>query len=112
EGAALLLGLLAPYPFTTQIVGPFAQAAPALRAALAPIGQIETDGDGLSLRGSPLPLPLQHTMAAPDAVTRMALLLAAAQARGVSTLVEPHAGPDHAEKLLAGFGARLETRTD
>lgn len=112
EGSALLLGLLAPYPFTTQMVGPFAQAEPALRAALAPIAQIEKDSDGLSLRGSPLPLPLHHTLAAPDAVTRMALLLAAAQTRGISTLIESHAGPDHAEKLLAGFGARLETHQD
>ena len=112
EAAALLLGLLAPYPFATRLAGPAAKAAPALCAALAPIGQVSAEKDGLSLRGSPLPLPLRETLAGADAITKTALLLAAAQTRGLSTLIEPTPSHDHAEKLLSAFGARLTARED
>ncbi|WP_323015196.1 3-phosphoshikimate 1-carboxyvinyltransferase [Devosia sp.] len=112
EAATLLLGLLAPYPFTTRLAGPAARLAPALGEALAPIGQVRSEVDGLSLRGSPLPLPLQGTLEGPDAPLKTALLLAAAQTRGTSTLVEPAPSQDHAEKLLAAFGARLSVTED
>lgn len=115
DATALLLGLLAPYEFVSRLKGPAAMAPAALRAGLAPIGQIEDEQDdeaGLSLRASPLPLPLQHV--AVDAASKPALLLAAAQVAGISTLCEPAPGPDAMEKLLAAFGAGLslvETET-
>ncbi|ODT77309.1 MAG: hypothetical protein ABS76_27990 [Pelagibacterium sp. SCN 64-44] len=112
EAATLLLGLLAPYPFTTRLAGPAARFAPALGEALAPIGQVRSEAEGLSLRGSPLPLPLQRTLEGPDAPLKTALLLAAAQTRGISSLVEPAPSQDHAEKLLAAFGARLSVTED
>src|SRR5690606_5003604 len=66
----------------------------------------------LTLTGPPMPLPARHVMAAPSEQVKSALLLAAAQIAGTTTIVEPVATGDHTEKLLADFGAALQVAED
>lgn len=113
-GLRLLLGLLAPYGFAARFTGDATLTRRPLRAlleALAPIGVAveETVEHGLPLtrRGPDLALPFHHVMAAPSDQIKSALLLAAVQIPGVSTIVEPIATSDHTERLLAAFGADI-----
>ncbi|SEP59607.1 3-phosphoshikimate 1-carboxyvinyltransferase [Devosia sp. YR412] len=118
-GLRLLLGLLAPYNFASRFTGGPTLTRRPLRAlldALAPIGvgMEETVEDGLPLtrRGPALPLPFHHGMEASSDQIKSALLLAAVQIAGTSTIVEPVATSDHTEKLLADFGAAISVTPD
>jgi 3-phosphoshikimate 1-carboxyvinyltransferase len=118
-GARLLMGLLAPYPFPSRFTGgPTLTRRPMqpLLDALAPIGTAAHDArDGglpLTLRGPRMALPVHHTMAAPSEQIKSALLLAAAQIAGTSTIIEPVATGDHTEKLLADFGGAVSVVSD
>ncbi|WP_332702668.1 3-phosphoshikimate 1-carboxyvinyltransferase [Devosia sp.] len=118
-GLDLLLGLVAPYSFASRFTGGPALMRRPLRAlleALEPIGvAIEESVDSglpLTLRGPTAPLPVQQVMAAPSEPIKSALLLAAAQMAGTSTVVEPVPTRDHIEKLLAAFGATIGTTAD
>lgn len=116
SGTELLLGALAPYPFATGFAGVPARSLQPVLAALAPIGATATaaseGGLKLTLKGPRMALPLQHRMATPSETVKSALLLAAAQIAGITTIVEPVATGDHAEKLLAAFGAAISIATD
>ncbi len=114
EGGPLLLGLLAPYPFSTRCSGGPELTSQPLLDALARIGTTVTQGGGLTvtLHGPIMPLPLRHEMAAASATVKSALLLAGAQMAGRTTIVEPVATSDHTEKLLADFGAAIAVHTD
>lgn len=113
SGAALLLGLLAPYDFATRLSG-LATPDAALLDALVRIGATLTPDGGqlLTLKGPALPLPLRHALATSSETTKSALLLAGAQMAGVTTIVEPMATPDHTEKLLADFGGAVTVVAD
>ena len=118
-GLRLLLGLLAPYNFSSRFTGgPLLTRRPlkALLDALAPIGvAIEEAVEGglpLTRCGAVLPLPFLHVMHAPSDQIKAALLLAAAQIAGTSTIIEPFATNDHMENLLADFGAAITVTPD
>lgn len=113
-GASLLLGLLAPYPFATRLTGE-AGIAPGLCDAITAMGATLETSDGrlpLTLNGPVIPLPLRHEMATASELTRSALLLAGAQIAGITTVAEPVATADHAEKLLEAFGGTLLRQED
>ena len=118
-GVRLLMGLLAPYGFSVRFTGgPTLLRRPMqkLLDALACMGTTASEtADGrlpLSLRGPITPLPLHHVMETPSEQIKSALLLAAAQIAGTSTIVERVATGDHTEKLLADFGAAIEVVED
>ena len=48
----------------------------------------------------------------PSAQVKSAVLLAALNTPGVTTVIEPVMTRDHTEKMLAGFGAKIEVETD
>lgn len=106
ETATLLLGLLAPYAFTSYIDG---SVSSDIRAALAVTAASLTVSEEapMALHGSLLPAPFATTIAPPSEALKSALLLAALQVPGISTVVEPSATPDHTERLLAAFGADI-----
>ncbi|MFP9135646.1 3-phosphoshikimate 1-carboxyvinyltransferase [Devosia sp. XGJD_8] len=118
-GLQLLLGLVAPLAFATRFTGgPELMRLPLrpLLEALEPIGTaIEEAVDGglpLTLRGPTAPLPIQQVMAEPAEPIKSALLLAAVQMAGTSSIVEPVPTRDHIEKLLAAFGASIAMAGD
>ena len=53
--------------------------------------------------------PVQYTVPVPSAQVKSAVLLAALNARGESQVIEREATRDHTERMLAGFGATIET---
>lgn len=117
HGAALLMGLLAPYGFATRFSdGPSlddATVQPLLEGLGAIGASVEQRGDGgVSLHGACLPLPVRLDMEAPAEEIKTALLLAALQIAGDSQIHESVATRDHTEKLLAAFGADITVTPD
>ncbi|MHA6689365.1 3-phosphoshikimate 1-carboxyvinyltransferase [Devosia sp. A449] len=100
----LLLGLLAPYGFSSQLAGGL--QCQSLMAALGVA--LDDDGETVTLRGPSVPLQVT----APSASTKAALLLAGAQIAGISTIVEPVPTQDHMEKLLSQFGGAVTVTHD
>lgn len=113
----LMLGLVAPYDFTSRLIGgPVLMQRPmhGLLEALAACGAREVDARDarlpLSFRGSSLPLPLRQSAASQE--IKSALLLAALQIAGTSVIHEAVATRDHTEKLLMSFGASITVTHD
>ncbi|WP_082555118.1 3-phosphoshikimate 1-carboxyvinyltransferase [Devosia sp. Root635] len=116
-GAQLLVGLLAPYPFASPFVGGATLTRRTMEPLLVALAQIgatvrEAEDGGLTLHGPLMPLPLRHVMAAPSEPIKSALLLAAAQIAGTTTIIEPVATGDHTETMLADFGAAVTVVND
>src|SRR5688572_10784789 len=110
----LMSGLLAGLPFHSELDGdgslrqrpmqrvidPLTQMGARIRsksgAGLAPL---EIDGGGLT--GIHYPMPIA------SAQVKSALLLAALQASGTTTLVEPQRSRNHTEAMIRGFGGTI-----
>jgi 3-phosphoshikimate 1-carboxyvinyltransferase len=118
-GARLLMGLLAPLDFSARFDGgPTLTRRPvtSLTDGLYDLGaRVEQSNDGhlpLTLRGAKMATPFHCRMAQPSEQIKSALILAAAQIPGISTIIEPIATRDHTEKMLAAFGGMLEVVHD
>jgi 3-phosphoshikimate 1-carboxyvinyltransferase len=116
-GAGLLAGLLAPYPFAWRLAdGASRQSLRPVIEALSPTGlSVEAEaeaGGALTLCGGWMPLPVPPGTVSRSAQVTAALLLAAAQIAGNSTVVEPVATGDDTEKLLRTFGGAVNATMD
>ena len=117
DGAALLMGLLAPYGRTMQlgkVSGLRGDTVSALSAALGAVGaQVDRRSDGrISLHGACLPVPVRQTLDMPHPIVKSALLLAGLQIAGLHEIRERSATQDHTEKMLAAFGADISVTPD
>ena len=110
----LLSGVLAGRPFTSELDGdaslrqrPMQRIIDPLILMGARIGSKAGDGlaplkiDGGNLRG------IDYRMPVASAQVKSAILLAALQAKGATTLKEPQKSRDHTEVMLRGFGAQV-----
>jgi 3-phosphoshikimate 1-carboxyvinyltransferase len=62
----------------------------------------------LTLRGADTAIPITYEVPVPSAQVKSAVLLAALNSPGLTTVVERVATRDHTERMLAGFGAVIE----
>jgi 3-phosphoshikimate 1-carboxyvinyltransferase len=63
------------------------------------------------LTGARQALPIEHTLQVASAQVKSALLLAALNAPGRSTIIERSETRDHTERMLKAFGAKVEIET-
>ena len=115
-GSRLTMGLVAAYDFPVTFTGDASLSARPMGRVVEPLKLTgcqlvdETEGTRLplTLHGAPLALPFEYTVPVPSAQVKSAMLLAALNIAGTSTVVEPVATRDHTERMLAGFGAAIE----
>jgi 3-phosphoshikimate 1-carboxyvinyltransferase len=109
----MLAGVVAGRPFRTVITGDASlRRRPVERVAepLRMMGARASSADGrppLVIDGGPLKA-MSWAMTTPSAQVKSAVLLAALQAEGRTTVVEPAATRDHTERLLPAFGVPVE----
>jgi 3-phosphoshikimate 1-carboxyvinyltransferase len=111
----LLSGLLAGQAFDTELTGdasltrrPMERVAKPLRTMGA---VIETAGQGtppLRIRGGQALKGIDYAMPVASAQVKSAVLLAGLYASGVTSVTEPAPTRDHTERMLNGFGYRVE----
>lgn len=113
----LLAGLLAGQPFDTQLVGDGSLSRRPMDRVRTPLA---TMGATLELTGNHLPLWVRgrrltgttvHLKVA-SAQVKSAVILAALQATGPSTIVEKLPTRDHTERLVNAFGGQVVTALD
>ncbi len=110
----LLMGLLAGQAFASELVGDETLMRRPMRRVADPLAlmgaRIETDGDCPPVRISPSDglRGIDFRLPVASAQLKSALLLAGLYASGRTTLVEPAPTRDHTERMLGGFGVRVE----
>lgn len=113
-GARLLMGLLATHPMTAVLTGdrslcrrPMARVAAPLERMGARVMARAGCRLPLALVGACEPLPITYRLPVPSAQVKSAVLLAALNAPGRTTVIEPAATRDHTELMLRHFGVEV-----
>jgi 3-phosphoshikimate 1-carboxyvinyltransferase len=119
-GARLTMGLVGTYDMKTSFIGDASLSKRPMGRVLDPLRQMGTQvleaaaGDRLplTLAGPGRAAPITYRVPVASAQVKSAVLLAALNTPGVTTVIEPIMTRDHTEKMLAGFGAQLEVEAD
>jgi 3-phosphoshikimate 1-carboxyvinyltransferase len=111
----LLLGLLSRQDFTTELIGDASLSRRPMKRVTEPLARsgsvFKLSGSGslpLTVYGRPDPTPIHYRLPVASAQVKSALILAALQADGVSTLIEKQQTRNHTELMLNAFGAEIE----
>lgn len=117
--ARLLMGLLAPYPFTSHFTGDASLRKRPMQRVIGPLEEmgaqfIAREGGRLPLamQGTDSSIPITYTLPVASAQVKSAILLAGLNTMGITTVIEPEATRDHTERMLRFFGIAIESTTD
>ncbi|TYR31546.1 3-phosphoshikimate 1-carboxyvinyltransferase [Mesorhizobium microcysteis] len=119
-GSRLTMGLVGTYDMKTTFIGDASLSKRPMGRVLDPLREMgvqvleaaQGDRMPLTLRGPKRATPISYRVPMASAQVKSAVLLAALNTPGVTTVIEPIMTRDHTEKMLAGFGATLEVETD
>ena len=113
-GVRLLIGLVASHPFTSFFSGDESLSRRPMKRVIEPLTQIGAAFRGrsggrlpLAVTGARNPLPITYTLPVASAQVKSAVLLAALNTPGLTTIVEPSPTRDHSELMLRHFGAQV-----
>ncbi|MEE4199085.1 3-phosphoshikimate 1-carboxyvinyltransferase [Erythrobacter sp.] len=111
----LLMGLLASHGFTATFTGDASLCARPMKRVIEPLSQMgaafEASTGGtlpLMVRGALPAVPIFYRLPVASAQVKSAILLAGLNTPGITRVIEPVATRDHTERMLAGFGAKIE----
>ena len=114
-GVRLALGIAGSHAFATTFTGDASLVKRPMGRVLDPLRRmgvqaIARSGDRLpaTVRGPQTLVPIEYRVPVPSAQVKSAVLLAALNGGGVTTVIEPVATRDHTERMLAAFGAAIE----
>lgn len=118
-GARLLMGLVASQPVTCFFTGDASLSARPMGRIAAPLAQlgarvVARSGCRLPLAviGAEAPMPIRYRLPVASAQVKSAILLAALNTPGVTTVIEPEPTRDHTERMLRQFGAEVREGRD
>ncbi|WP_130471617.1 3-phosphoshikimate 1-carboxyvinyltransferase [Candidatus Magnetaquicoccus inordinatus] len=107
----LLSGVLASQPFFTVLTGDASLRQRPMKRVITPLSQMgarifsrDQGRAPLVIQGSEL-IPIDYTMPVASAQVKSAILLAALNTAGGSSVLEPEWSRDHTERMLLAFGA-------
>ncbi len=118
-GVRLCIGIAGAHPFATTFVGDASLSGRPMGRVLEPL--MDMGADVIARTGGRLPLtirgadpmaPISYRVPVPSAQVKSAVLLAGINIEGTTTVIEPVATRDHTERMLAGFGADIETEVN
>ena len=111
----LMMGLLASHKLKATFVGDASLSSRPMNRVIKPLSQMGTSFEASS--GGTLPLmmhgaypavPIAYRLPVASAQVKSAVLLAGLNTPGITRVIEPVATRDHTERMLTGFGAKLE----
>ncbi|WP_421725561.1 3-phosphoshikimate 1-carboxyvinyltransferase [Bauldia sp.] len=115
-GVRLAMGLAGIQGFATTFTGdaslvgrPMGRIFDPLRRMGVQILSRSEDRLPATLKGPDTPVPIEYRVPVASAQVKSAVLLAALSTRGTTTVIEPVPTRDHSERMLAAFGAAIET---
>ena len=114
-GVRLTMGAVATTPITTKFTGDASLCRRPMKRVLEPLTLFGAEWEGreggllpVTLKGARRPVPIEHRLKVASAQVKSALILAALNAPGRSTIIERAATRDHTERMLRAFGAAIE----
>ena len=119
----LLMGLVASHAITATFTGDASLSKRPMARVTDPLGTmgaVFTCSPGekgnqylpIMVRGACPALPITYRLPMASAQVKSAILLAGLNTPGITTVIEPVPTRDHSERMLAGFGAKLDISTD
>jgi len=115
----LLMGVVASHALTATFTGDASLSRRPMGRVIEPLSLMGADiasSPGgtlpLTLRGLNPAVPITWRLPVPSAQVKSAVLLAGLNTAGITRVIEPVPTRDHTERMLAGFGARLEIGED
>ncbi|MED4783180.1 3-phosphoshikimate 1-carboxyvinyltransferase [Brevibacillus choshinensis] len=110
----LMSGIMSTQPFHVVMEGDESIAKRPMRRVIGPLRQMGAKIDGrkdgeftpLAIRGGDLE-GISYQSPVASAQVKSAILLAGLQAKGVTSVTEPHLSRDHTERMLAAFGVNV-----
>lgn len=114
----LLMGIVASHPITVCFTGDASLSKRPMGRVIDPLSRMGADftpspganGDDtlpLMMRGMAPAVPITYRLPVPSAQVKSAVLLAALNTAGITSVIEPVPTRDHTERMLKGFGADL-----
>ncbi len=111
----LLMGLIASHAIEATFIGdaslskrPMARVTDPLSLMGARFDAAEGGTLPLTMRGAFPAVPITYRLPVASAQVKSAVLLAGLNTPGITTVIEPVPTRDHSERMLRGFGAKLE----
>jgi 3-phosphoshikimate 1-carboxyvinyltransferase len=117
-GARLLMGVMASHLLRAELGGDDSLSRRPMGRVLKPLARmgalVEPERETLPFTfiGTDRPLAMEYTLPVASAQVKSAILLAAVNTPGCTTVIEPVATRDHTERMLALFGADIHIETD
>ncbi|MGB3711769.1 MAG: 3-phosphoshikimate 1-carboxyvinyltransferase [Erythrobacter sp.] len=112
----LLMGLVASHDISVVFTGDASLSRRPMDRVIEPLrmmgASFEASPGGtlpLMLRGAAPAVPISYLLPVASAQVKSAVLLAGLNTPGITSVIEPVATRDHTERMLAGFGAPIET---
>ena len=113
-GARLLMGLVSTHPFVSHFTGDASLARRPMGRVTEPLQRMGAEfitrtGGRLPLAviGTDMPVPIVYRLPVASAQVKSAILYAALNAPGETTVIEPEPTRDHSERMLRHFGATV-----
>ncbi|MGN7296147.1 3-phosphoshikimate 1-carboxyvinyltransferase [Ferdinandcohnia sp. SAFN-114] len=111
----LMVGLLSGIPIHTCVIGDESIAKRPMKRVTAPLRQMGAKIDGredgnftpLSIRGGELQ-GIEYVSPVASAQVKSSILLAGLNAKGTTSVTEPHKSRDHTERMLRAYGCEVE----
>ncbi len=111
----LLMGLVASHAINATFVGDASLSMRPMGRVIEPLSRMgaafESSEGGrlpLTVRGASPAVPIEYRLPVASAQVKSAVLLAALNTPGITTVIEPVPTRDHSERMLRGFGAELD----
>jgi len=118
-GCRLTMGAVATTPIAVSFTGDESLRRRPMKRVLEPLSLFGMEWSGrddrlpISITGTAQPMPIEYALPVPSAQVKSAILLAALNTPGRTTVIERVPTRDHTERMLRAFGAevRLEGET-
>lgn len=116
-GVRLMMGLVTPYPFATLFTGDHSLVKRPMGRVTNPLMRMGAKFMGrsegrlpLAMQGTTGAAPITYRLPLPSAQVKSAVLLAALNTAGKTTVIEPEATRDHTERMLRFLGFEIEQK--
>ncbi len=114
-GVRLIMGTMATTPITATFTGDASLRKRPMGRVTDPLALFGTQAYGrkggrlpMTVVGAAHPVPVRYALPVASAQVKSAVLLAGLNAPGETVVIEKEPTRDHSERMLLGFGARLE----
>ncbi|MBL4801849.1 MAG: 3-phosphoshikimate 1-carboxyvinyltransferase [Emcibacter sp.] len=114
-GARLIMGLVSTYPFNTSFIGDSSLSTRPMKRITDPLKKFGAEFHGaegmtlpMTVSGIKDPLPIEYELPVASAQVKSAILLAALNTPGKTTVIEPTPTRDHTERMLQHFGIQMD----